>query len=87
LTQKSIHLSIEVSQHEGCTIVTTHLRLQPHVRIIERRGFLNMVALSRSARSALTDSGGLQKETCGQRVPCIAWRQEMPRGAVLTARG
>jgi UDP-GlcNAc3NAcA epimerase len=51
-------------------------RLQPHVRLIEPLGYFDMVTLTRSARSVLTDSGGLQKEAYWLGVPCITLREE-----------
>jgi len=51
-------------------------RLRSHVRLIEPLGYFDMVTLTRSARSILTDSGGLQKEAYWLGVPCITLREE-----------
>src|SRR3989475_1913067 len=51
-------------------------QLEPHVRMIDPVGYLEMVALTGAARLVLTDSGGLQKETYWLGVPCVTLRDE-----------
>jgi UDP-GlcNAc3NAcA epimerase len=48
----------------------------PHVRLIDPVGYLDMVALTCSARLVLTDSGGLQKEAFWAGTPCITLRDQ-----------
>jgi len=50
--------------------------IEPHVRLIDPVGYLDMVALAGAARLILTDSGGLQKEAYWLGVPCITMREE-----------
>jgi UDP-N-acetylglucosamine 2-epimerase len=57
-------------------IKETGSRLEAHVRLIEPLGYLDMVALTGSARLVLTDSGGLQKEAYWLGVPCVTMRDE-----------
>lgn len=59
----------KVIQQAGC-------RIAPQVRVVDPVGYLEMVALSESARMILTDSGGLQKEAYWLRVPCLTLRDQ-----------
>ena len=58
------------------TISAANHQLKSHVRLIDPLSYLEMIALSDSARVILTDSGGLQKEAFWLGVPCITLRDE-----------
>ena len=47
-----------------------------NVRLVEPLGYMEMIALARSARMILTDSGGLQKEAYWLGIPCVTLREE-----------
>ncbi len=51
-------------------------KLAQHIQLIEPVGYMDMVALTESARLVLTDSGGLQKEAYWVGVGCITLRDE-----------
>jgi UDP-N-acetylglucosamine 2-epimerase (non-hydrolysing) len=49
------------------------------IEILEPQGYGAMLALLRSARCVLTDSGGLQEETTALGIPCLTLRDNTER--------
>lgn len=53
------------------------------VKSIEPVGFLDFLQLEANAKLVLTDSGGVQEETCILRIPCITLRDNTERPETL----
>jgi UDP-N-acetylglucosamine 2-epimerase (non-hydrolysing) len=56
------------------------------IRVIEPVGFLEFLQLEANARLALTDSGGVQEETCILGVPCVTLRENTERPETLEVK-
>ena len=49
------------------------------VSLIKPQGFLRFLQLEANARLVMTDSGGVQEETCILGVPCVTFRDNTER--------
>ena len=56
------------------------------LRLIEPLGYLDFILLLSSAKCVLTDSGGLQEETCILRVPCVTLRESTERPETIAVK-
>jgi UDP-N-acetylglucosamine 2-epimerase (non-hydrolysing) len=63
------------------------LARHPRVALVEPLGYVDLLALTRSARIVLTDSGGIQEECCVMGTPCLTLRANTERPATLAANG
>ena len=57
-------------------LIEKDYQLSGNVKIIDPVGYFDIIALEKSARLLLTDSGGMQKEAYWLKVPCITLRDE-----------
>lgn len=59
------------------------LKTPKGVELIEPIGFLSFLQLEANAKLVLTDSGGVQEETCILKVPCVTLRNNTERPETL----
>ena len=62
------------------------LKVSKGVELIEPLGFLEFLQLYANAKLVLTDSGGVQEETCILKVPCVTLRDNTERSETLEGR-
>jgi UDP-N-acetylglucosamine 2-epimerase (non-hydrolysing) len=60
-----------------------NLKVPKGVELIEPFGFLEFLQLEANAKLVLTDSGGVQEETCILKVPCVTLRDNTERPETL----
>jgi UDP-N-acetylglucosamine 2-epimerase (non-hydrolysing) len=63
-----------------------NLKIPQNIKIIEPIGFLDFLKLEANALLVLTDSGGVQEETCILKVPCVTLRDNTERPETLKVR-
>ncbi len=59
------------------------LRCTPHMHLTGPLGYLQFVKLMKEAALVITDSGGVQEETCFLRTPCITFRSSTERPSTI----
>jgi UDP-N-acetylglucosamine 2-epimerase (non-hydrolysing) len=59
--------------------LTERIEQNKNLRLIEPLGYLDFLRLYSGAKLVLTDSGGLQEETCFLRIPCLTLRENTER--------
>ena len=55
----------------------------PNIHIVDPVGYLDMIALQSDAAAIVTDSGGVQEESCMLGVPCVTVRRNTERGITV----
>ncbi|MCK4429511.1 MAG: UDP-N-acetylglucosamine 2-epimerase (non-hydrolyzing), partial [Candidatus Aenigmarchaeota archaeon] len=60
-----------------------NLEIPKSIKLIKPVGFLEFLQLEANAKLVLTDSGGVQEETCILKVPCVTLRDNTERPETL----
>lgn len=60
-------------------IETFEIKVPSFVKIIPPLGYLEFIQIQNNARLVLTDSGGIQEESCILKVPCVTLREKTER--------
>ncbi|MFH1500720.1 MAG: UDP-N-acetylglucosamine 2-epimerase (non-hydrolyzing) [archaeon] len=63
------------------------LKVSEHIKLIEPLGYLDFLQLLTNSRLVLTDSGGIQEETCILKIPCVTLRENTERPETIDAGG
>jgi UDP-N-acetylglucosamine 2-epimerase (non-hydrolysing) len=62
------------------------VKIPQNIKIIEPVGFLDFLKLEANALLVLTDSGGVQEETCILKIPCVTLRDNTERPETLKVK-
>ena len=68
-------------------IESLNVKVPECVKLVDPVGFLEFLQLEANAKLVLTDSGGVQEETCILRVPCITLRENTERPETIDVGG
>jgi UDP-N-acetylglucosamine 2-epimerase (non-hydrolysing) len=82
--RKNFGLELVYPVHPRARKLLKKFGLEPSdVRLVEPLDYLGFLQLECNARLVLTDSGGVQEETCILRVPCVTLRDNTERPETL----
>jgi len=80
LVAKEFDLPVVYPIHPRARKMMNHFGLKANgIEFIEPVDYLSFVQLESKAKSVLTDSGGVQEETCVLKVPCVTLRDNTER--------
>jgi len=65
--------------------ILASLEAESSIRLTEPLGYVNFMSILSHAAVAITDSGGIQEETCYLGVPCLTVRESTERPVTVTA--
>ncbi len=85
LIYKKFNLPIVYSIHPRAQkmIEKFKLKIPKWIQLIEPLGYLDFLQLEANAKLILTDSGGIQEESCILKVPCVTLRDNTERPETL----
>lgn len=85
LVSKELNLPVIYPIHPRSMKMITKfgLDISDRIRLIDPLDYLNFLQLEANARIILTDSGGLQEESCILKVPCVTLRDNTERPETL----
>jgi len=89
LVHKKFGLPIVYPIHPrtGKMIARFRMKMPDGLRLISPVGFLDFLQLEGNARLVLTDSGGVQEESCILKVPCVTLRENTERPETIDVGG
>lgn len=76
---EKIKLILPLHPRTKSRLETSGLALSQNIKVIDPVGYIDMLTLTKNAKLALTDSGGLQEETTALGIPCITLREQTER--------
>ncbi len=85
LVSKELNVSVIYPIHPRSRKMMANfgLNIDGRIRLIEPLDYLNFLQLEANARVIMTDSGGLQEESCILKVPCVTLRDNTERPETL----
>ncbi len=82
---KSVTLPILAPLHPRTVKNLENFGLTLPVTVLPPQGYLEFLALEKAAQFVITDSGGVQEETCTLGIPCVTVRKTTDRPETVTA--
>jgi len=80
-----VDVVIPVHPRGRAALEAAGLSAHPKVHVAPPLGYLEFIAMVKGASAVITDSGGVQEETTGLRVPCLTLRPNTERPITITS--